>query len=301
MRATTDWLSATTPYETSGVLVDSLVAVMDAAGASEAPVHSGRSFVLDFGRLNLRRMGRVLAVSASGSLLRGLRERGQFEPLLSALASEPHRVTRLDAAVDVPADAADFLPPVVDLAEAGAVSLGRKRVPSSRVRFVRSVRDDGRATGSLYFNGRGSRLTAVVYDKAFEALSKRGELLPPTTRVELRFSDVGATLRDAHDPTALFWHYCPPEILQRPAGVPEWQASADSFALPAFVPSPPVERLLALVDRSADFHRLCALAAEAGPVGVDALLSAVRRAVARAPAPPLPARPSSHQGLAVGA
>lgn len=296
-----DWLSVTTPFDDSGSLVDAVESVCDISGAASSDHDpSDANYRLDDGLLRLRRRGRVLCVTASGRFLRALRDRGLFVDYLSALGSEPHRVTRLDAAVDVPVDAGEFLPPVVELAESEAVSLGRKRIPRRRVRYLRHRRDDGTETGSLYLNGHGARLSCVVYDKALEALEKRGEVLPPTTRIELRFSDVGLSLRDAYDPAPLFWHYCPREVLRPASPVPPWEPAGSGFSLPAPVPRSARDRLRALADRSGDLGRLCALAAAEGPEAVEYLVGLVRARVSQAIASPRPASAAAPSGLPCG-
>ncbi|HDY5456252.1 hypothetical protein [Pseudomonas aeruginosa] len=121
-------------------------------------------------------------------------------------------------------------------------------------------------------------MTARVYDKAFEALQKRGEILPPTARVEVTAAggDCGATLRDAAEPTALFWHIASPAILTRPEGIPVWSPNSDIGWQLVRLDISPAEVLKRRVANATMLDALADVADEIGPEGRKYLLGLLR-------------------------
>ena len=116
-----------------------------------------------------------------------------------------------------------------------------------------------------------------MYDKRRERLDKGGSDLGfDLTRYELRLRGVGATLRDAYEPSSVFWHYMAPDFLPRPAGVPEWLSGAEGFSVPKVDPVLPAVRLVRRVEASDDFMDLVRLAGSFEG-GVDFLCALVRR------------------------
>jgi hypothetical protein len=165
----------------------------------------------------------VYCVSASGAALAHMRDVGGFMHWLSALGEFPHRITRLDAAMDFEEDGADVIDRLRDRYPSGFVNLGRKAM---QVKLILGVRPDGRETGTFYVGHRSkARATARVYDKAWERLVNAGVVGPPRTRYEITVKqDYGATLRDAAEPDRLFWHVAAPGLIDRPDDVPAWCA-----------------------------------------------------------------------------
>lgn len=164
-------------------------------------------------------------VSASGGVCRFLRESGAWSEYLSVLSSSPHRVSRIDAALDLAMDGADLVDAMRRKNADGYISLGRKAIPTT---CLLGIRADGRETGTWYAGQRTrARVTARVYDKAHQMLEKYGCLLPPTARVEITIRE-GATLRDAAEPTACFWHVASPAIIAAPENAPMWQPNSDT-------------------------------------------------------------------------
>jgi len=156
--------------------------------------------------------------SVSGGVIRELEGKGLFRDYVNVLGSVGHNVTRIDAAVDVYRDAPSVLRGLECRYPDDLFSFGRK---SLRVMRVYSARDPDRAlTGTWYVGHRSkARVTARVYDKQFEALEKRGEILPPTTRYELTFKkDYHCSLYDALMPESLFYTHASPKLLSAPEG-----------------------------------------------------------------------------------
>lgn len=219
---------------------------------------------------------RSMRVSASGTVCALLRALGLWQDFLFELSTSPHRVTRVDAALDLPMDGADLVAHMRTRHSTGQVNLTRKAIRTSTFLAVRP--DDGRETGTWYAGHRQqARFTARVYDKAWEALEKRGELLPPTARVEVtaKGGDSGATLRDAANPAALFWQIASPAILEAPEGVPVWTPNSD---LGWVAPQRDFDAAAVLqrrVDSFAMLDALATLADDLGPEGRPYLLQLI--------------------------
>ena len=215
-------------------------------------------------------------LSLSGAALTYLRAHDLFAEWISLLASYRHRVTRLDAAVDLPVDA----PPLLDALHRQypeTVNLGRKGVPISR---MLQTRHDGDQTGTWYAGHHTkARRTLRVYDKQWERLCRDGSFLPPTTRVEATVKE-GASLRDAYAPAAIFWDVVSPSILQAPANAPAWSNNSDigSWSAPA---RPPVDQVSVerRVENSEEIGALLEYSKRAGSQGaVWAVRAMMRRA-----------------------
>lgn len=174
-------------------------------------------------------------VSSSGKVVRYFSDAGLFLDFCSFLSSVPHRVSRLDAALDFMADGANVISEF-QLALGGRDSFPLYRNSVSVKYFLGTRPRDSRVTGTVYFGYRSrSRITARVYDKQFEALECRGEHIPPTVRFEATRRE-GATLRDACSPVSLFWDVFG-SIIEPPPDVPDW-VSVDMS--PKFPPKPDV-------------------------------------------------------------
>lgn len=214
---------------------------------------------------------RYARISASGGVSSFLRDLQLWDEYLFILSTSPHKVTRIDAAMDVPTDGADALRVLQDRYPSGSLALSRK---SLKIDYITAVRPDGRYTGTMSVGyGTAARYKAKVYDKAWEALSKRGEHLPPTTRFEvIACKDSGATLRDASLPAALFWHIASPALLRRPPDAPEWEPNMScTYSAPkrAFEPA---ETLRRRVEHSAELEAFAMLADSMGASGRSYLL-----------------------------
>lgn len=267
-----DWLDVTyspdcAPFPAVNRLLLSAGFEAESADHTSFTYRLGRAFVM-FGRS--RGSMRASFSGAACSLFRNL---GLWSELLSELSSVPHRVTRVDAALDLPMDGADLVDLMRRRYPGGTANLSRKASPTSSMLAVRP--SDGRETGTWYVgNHKRTRYTARVYDKAWEALQKRGELMPPTARVEVtaKGGDSGATLRDAAEPAALFWHLASPAILDAPEGVSVWTPNRD---LGWEAPKRDFDAAALLrrrVESLATLDALAAVADELGPEGRSYLL-----------------------------
>lgn len=257
-----DWLDVTFHPERNPV--GSLASLLLSSGSE---VVADGVYRLGDGTVHMGQRYGVMRVSASGGALAHLRLLGGFMDWLSIVSEWPHRITRLDAAMDVDRDGADVLDELRSAYPSGQVNLGRKALP---VALLLAVRPDGRETGSFYVGRRSrARATARVYDKRQERLDKRGQDGPPRTRYEVTVKqDYGATLRDAAEPERLFWHVASPALLDRPSDVPEW--SPDWSQGWKADPRPdllPAEILGRRLSHSAELRLLLSIADEMGPNG----------------------------------
>lgn len=219
-------------------------------------------------------------VSASGSILAFLRANNRLLEYCSILASCPHRVTRLDAALDIPKDGADWLADWRASHPEPSFPLYRNKLP---VTYMTCIREDGRESGTVYFGHRTrARITARVYDKALQVYQQSDgrAIMQPTTRIEVtRRKD--ATLRDACEPTAMFWSIAG-AIIDRPANVPEWVTADMSPSFPRPPARLPHEVLRRGVETDAHLAALIRVA-DGMPRGREALLNLLRQYVQNAP------------------
>jgi len=220
-------------------------------------------------------------LSASGEILAHLRACGLFLDYLAALSGVPHRITRLDCALDTEEDGAD----VVRRYRRRYGRSCRVRLSHKAVRswFYTSAREDGRETGTFYVGDRRkAEITARVYDKAQQLAEAKGVCSPPRTRYELTVRKGLASLRDAAEPDRLFWHYMAPGLLRRPAGVPAWESGWGG----EWVQEPADADLWALlryrVATSGELAALFRLAEQAGAEGPAYLFRLLRRQYAPA-------------------
>lgn len=211
------------------------------------------------GTLTAKRYGSVVSLGASGRFLASLRAKSFLMEYLAALSTVPHRVTRLDATMDVDVDAPPVLHRLVNRARTGSgVQLTRKRVPSCHVSTFLSTRLDGRVSGTAYIGSRTAPVRLCVYDKQKERVDAGQLDAPPCLRYELRLRHGQVTLRDVAEPASIFWHSMQ-HVLKRPVGVPDWTPALDTFS-PERVVVPADERLRRRVEGSADLASLVALA-----------------------------------------
>lgn len=283
-----DFLGLTTSPESMDAIVGEVLPVLDAAGGSVENIDEFKTLVrIADGTVLLQKRFGVFCVSASGHALARFREVGLFGEYLAALSAVPHRVTRLDAALDLVADAPHVIRSTWKRASSGRIALTHKRVPGSNCSKHVTRGLDGRETGTVYVGTPMAEVRGVVYDKRQEIFVRTGEDVGPLLRIEMRLkSGVGITLADAHSPGPVFWHYAAPGLIDRPEGVQSWSPHAEGFEMPerqVFTAAQLMDRKL---EGSADVRRLLELAGEMGPLGVDFLCQKLRKMAAWGDAAP---------------
>jgi len=113
-----------------------------------------------------------------------------------------------------------------------------------------------------------------VYDKSFELLDKFNIVVPTTTRYEFSFtSAMGMTLKDASEPSPLFWVYGEGLLLKRDSSVSEWVSGGEFIGWSHIVSEKlPYQALMDSLDYSSDLKTWLVLADTLGDKGRDMLL-----------------------------
>jgi len=268
-----DWLDVTTPPDREHELRASVGQLVCSAFGSK--VHDDL-YSLGAGKVSIGFKYGVFRVSISGACVRCLEAQGLWENMLAELGDGPHRVTRLDAAVDFNLDGADALAMLQAAYPLGKVRLSQRPI---KVTELVGTRADGRKTGTWYAGHRsGAEITCRVYDKAQQTLDTRQEEIPPRTRAELTIRK-GCTLRDAYQPDRVFWHYMAPAIVERPSEAPEWSSGwAEGWTMEK-IDILPAQRLKRLIERSPDLAAIVELADSLGPHGRSMALRQIEQRV----------------------
>jgi hypothetical protein len=231
-----DWLSVTCSPEISFVTgipdddgiggSDPLAFVLDSFGGSIHDFSRPGCLVYFVGKgtVKIQESKNFHSASFSGAALQAIRELGKLDYLLSSIAAVPHSITRLDAALDTSQDGADVFAHYQNLYSRADryPKLTRKAVMPSYISSRRA--SDGRVTGTINIGGiKNTKVSARIYDKQAEVLSKQALHIPSTTRYELTVRrDMNPSLRDVSDPTSIFWHYMGNTVLKRPSTAPVW-------------------------------------------------------------------------------
>lgn len=280
----TDYLNTTHPLGSLPFVRDAVMPVLDEAGISQ---RTAELYELGMGgTVKIYEVSRVGVVSLSGAALAHLRSRGLFGEYLAAVGQEAHKVTCLHAAYDRRVDAPPRIQSLFARAKRGLVSLTRKAIDPRQGldAWLKPGVVDGRQTGTVYLGSKSAHVRAAVYDKRDERIRAGCPDPGPLLRHELRLKGhvaAGCTLRDAFDPTAVFWHFIAPDLLTRPQDVADWSPLADGYDLPPMRVYDPQERLQRIVDNSLDLARLFDLAAAMGPQGLDVVTRAIRARYSR--------------------
>lgn len=271
-----DWLDVTTPPDREYALRASLGPIICGAGGSK--LHDDL-YDLGGGKIKIGLMRGTFRVSTSGVCVNVLRIQGLWESFLAELGDGPHRVTRLDAAVDIDYDGADAIAALQAAYPRGEVRLSRRPI---RVSELLSTRSDGRKTGTWYAGHRSAaEITCRVYDKAHQLSETQGLDIPPRTRAELTVRK-GCTLRDAYQPERVFWHYMAPAVLGRPEGVPDWSSGWAEGWVMERVELLPAQRLKRLIERSPDLAAIVELSDAVGPMGRSMAMRLIEKRVRQA-------------------
>lgn len=257
-----DYLNVTSPKDNGDLVMDALRPVLDAAGCGEVSPgvfqYAARGGVFKYSE-----RGQVCVFSASGAFLQMLRDKALYGDYLAVLASFPHRVSMLHATADFLVDPPAIIQDAKSQGQAGRMQLTRKSIPPKFVHALLSLNAAGVETGTVYLgNRKNADVWAKIYDKQHERVSKGFEDPGAIVRVEIAAqSDVGATLRDAFDPMALFYNFASTSLVEPPPDVPEWSANGEGFVLDG-VPSNFTcdQRLKAILAGSLDVTRLLRLA-----------------------------------------
>lgn len=274
-----DYASISVPSDRFPEVSQGLLPVLDVVGASCV---SPGLYRLDTGTVKVVPRGAVHVISATGRVLAALRAAQLLDTYLMAFADGPHRVTRVDAAMDFPGYGPDYVKAAYQLADNGKLRLSRKRVAPKK--FWSPVLYEGgaaRETGSTYLGGRKAEVSAVIYDKRQESIERYGvDIGENRTRAELRVrSGMRPSLRDISSPLPMFYHFMAPDIVYG-FDAPEWVPSGFGFPVQR-QEILPYERMKRLVQDSSDIGRALAAAEACGPEGLSLLIALIRRRAAQ--------------------
>lgn len=267
-----DYLNITVPEASSREVHSDLLGVISGVGA--VAVFEGLYKILSGGSLKIEPKRGFTLYSASGGFLSALREYGYYSSYLAAFSASPHNVSRLDIAHDVPGESPPLLRRLVrQVKSKSGLKLTRKALnPQTQLKMILSPGPDGVETGSVYLGNRSAEVRAKVYDKQHERRSVARVDIPPTTRYELTVTGkAGASLRDAYEPDAIFWHFMS-EVLSAPPDAPLWHSGSLGYDLPSKVALLPSEALRRLLDTSPQLLQMFALADRIGPHGYQYFL-----------------------------
>ena len=270
-----DWLDITTSADSE--TPENIINYVSAYASDIQQNEEKNKTVIDIagGVLQVEIKKRWARVSASGKVLDAFRMLKIFDNYLDTLGALPHKVTRLDAAYDTQEDGADILAKLRRRYRSERPSLSRKALPVSVIISRRDI--DNRETGTFYAGHRTrAQVTARVYDKQHELKQKQGLEVSPRTRYELTVKGgMSPSLRDAAEPSRVFWHYMAPTFLKKPAGVcvkpwePGWGGSWESTSVEVDL----VKRLKSLVENSTVIDQMISVADEISPAEGRAYLA----------------------------
>lgn len=287
-----DYLTVTVPQDSADQTYKDFMAIVSSCGGVQRRVPPDSDWQIfsvgSSGAMKVIPKGDILIFSSSGDALRVMREKGVYTDYLWSFAEVPHRVTSMDIAHDVSV----YTPPVLRSLWRKAhsktgIHLSRKRVPSKNVvHHVNKGAFDGARTGTLELGGRKSEVHCKVYDKRQERFTNAGiDLGHWLTRYELTLtSKMGITLRDAHIPDPVFWHFMR-EVISPGTDIDPWSPCEGGFDLPPKVASLPAARLKARLESSAEFLSWVALADEIGPSGRQYLSRLLTKSLEGVPLP----------------
>jgi hypothetical protein len=266
----TDYLNVTVPSEIGLEVVPRVLPLIESMGpmSEEEPglyrLYDSRlrptGAVFKF-----RKRGKVLVLSASGMALDALRHSRIYGDYLSEISVFPHRVSMLHATQDYfVSSPPSVVLAVKDAAFAEELSLTRKRLLKGQVKVLLSpdASGSGLDTGTVYLGHRkNADVWAKVYDKRHERLQKGFPDPGPILRVEIAVqSDIGATLKDAHNPHDIFFNFASKSLVEAPSSFQGWVANGEGYALRKSVEILPHDRLDRLLGFSLDVTRLIQVA-----------------------------------------
>jgi hypothetical protein len=175
-------------------------------------------------------------VSINGKACSELRLFKRFNEALGVIGSFPHKVTQLHAKLDYRSRSTPGLLNRLDKVALAGKLFG---YDYQQLQSMPTMRPDRRISKNLYAPKVQAEIQRVYYDKTLERF-KAGKLaqwsddenLSVELRVSGRVTRAGLSLRDASEPSPLFWNYmgeCPLIGKYRPLSVPEWSSVGSEY------------------------------------------------------------------------
>lgn len=256
-----DWLDLTFDPSEDLQWLNPLIASIGGVGLDESCFKLSNG-----GTIKHQKNRRWQRLSLSGRALSAFRGFACFDELLSCIARQPYKITRLDAALDLSQDGSVVVSDLWFRYRASGVYLNALNAVNAGL--VLGKRFDGADTGTFYAGDRRkNKIMARVYDKQHEIYERTKALVSPRTRYEVTVKTDQPTLRDVSQPAALFWHYASPSLLQAPDNVPAWSPGNPYVWEPSKIEPQSVEdRLHRAMYVSGDFNAamsICGASVEA--------------------------------------
>lgn len=260
-----DWLNVTVPDPDCQQVINDLRPLLETLCMSFAgnelyllPKGLGRgSFKYTFSE-------GFITFGASGGFLQHLRNFNMLGDYLMCFALHPHRVSRLDVALDFHVDAPAYVEDAYQIAKQGNMKLTRKHLAPSAIKQILSPNQYGADTGTVYLGHRKSASTSArIYDKAHERLQNDSMVIAPTLRIEFTFSSqVGCTLHDVTNPAEVFYQHASQSLVTPPETFKGWFPHAEGYYLEKTSPRPLKQRIQDLEMFSDDVIRYLKLKRE---------------------------------------
>lgn len=231
-----DYLTVTMPASVLQSVTSSLQELFETAGMSS--FDDGLTYSLDgnSGAFKLKTNPRYITLSASGGILEHFRNLNLYDQYITILNEHPHKITLLDATADYYVTyAPDVIQEFKNACNASKIVLTRKVLSPSDIQYWFGLNENGHETGTIYLGKKGTHsVRGKIYDKSFERTSKGFPSPGQTVRVELSLkADTGISLRDAHNPENVFYHYASRSLVMPPPHFIGWQPNVTGFELPA--------------------------------------------------------------------
>lgn len=278
-----DYLNVTLPTSSKDELLYHLNGLIDSSGIST--FDSGLTYGIDGhpGTLKVKTNSRYITLSASGGMLQHFRNLRLFDSYLEIISKFEHKVTSMDATADF---FVTYAPDVIQSVKRGAmaseIALTQKQLPSTNCKWLLSPNANGDETGTVYLGKRASHsVQAKVYDKGQERIDKGYAYSGQVVRIELSLkSDTGISLRDAHNPENVFYHYAHRSLVIPPPHFIGWNPLHSGFTIPAQVELfEPAGKILNIFKFSPDVGRAIKIALTAFPTEtLDVLIAQFRLA-----------------------
>lgn len=267
----TDYLNVTVPHDIGSEVVSQLLPVIESLGpmSEDEPglyrLYDRLKLKPTAATFKFKKRGKVLVLSASGMALSALREMRVFDEYLSVIASFPYRVSMLHATQDYfVLSPSKVIIAIQEAAFAEELLLTRKKLTRKQVNVLLSPDESepGLNTGTVYLgNRKNADVWAKVYDKRQERIQRGFPDPGPIVRVEVALqSDVGATLRDAHNPYDIFFNFASRSLVDPPSSFMGWHPHGEGYVLAESREILPHDRLDRLLEFSLDVTRLIQVA-----------------------------------------
>jgi hypothetical protein len=276
-----DWLTVSfSPVDAPSLELTSLFCSLGYEKSSDPSGKLINFFYIDRsrGHIKLSSTSTYIVLSCSGQAIRYLEKLDQFMNLLALLSQQPYRITRIDVSMDVPRDFPLIRRGLKRKSLNGKYPLSRT---SQGFREYTSVRPDGQSSGTFYIGTSRHQSSARVYDKSLQSLQMFDIVIPTTTRYELTFrASFGISLKDAANPTPLFWTRGEALLLKRPLNVETWISGKGSFNWVYKRPERlPYDVLVSRLTHSSELETWLVLADSMGLNGRRTLLTELTRLV----------------------